>query len=270
MGLRTKLYKFYRYKIYKVFPEKRGMTRLHDFLKSIALLEVENYSGEPETINEKQWHNLIILDACRHDIYEEVNGKTPKRVTVGSHSREFIEKTFSDGDFSDTIYISANPHFSEDEFKKFTGRDVEEVFFDVYHTYSTDWDDQNRTVMPEDVARDAKTAQKLFPEKKKVIHFMQPHHPFIEFNYSEYEEDGSIWDIAQKGLLSRDKIWNAYRENLEYVMPHVRELAQELEGRTVVTADHGNLAGENGLYHHPYGAKSKGLREVPWDVISEE
>lgn len=60
----------------------------------------------------------------------------------------------------------------------------------------------------------------------------------------------------------------AYEKNLEQVLEHVEELSNILEGKTVVTADHGDLLGENGLYGHPGNSNLKVLRKVPWDVIS--
>lgn len=53
--------------------------------------------NEGELVMNKDWDNLIILDACRHDLYEEMKReKIDKRVTLGSTSKEFIEKNFGD------------------------------------------------------------------------------------------------------------------------------------------------------------------------------
>lgn len=266
MSLSAEIYKIYKKGFFEKHKEVKGAVRLHDTLKSFAQNSVEKPEKKPEGIFEKKdWDNLIIIDACRHDLYEEVEGKTDKRTTVGGHSREFLEKTFSQGDFSDVVYISANFHTTPKLFEKATGRKPENVFHAIYQTHDTDWEDHG-WISPEAVVRDAKSAQKLFPDKKLIIHFNQPHHPFNSLDLSDYEES-SIWKLAERGEFSDETVWKHYRKNLEYVMPYVKKLADELEGKTFLTSDHGNLVGENGLYHHPYGAKSKPVREVPWTEL---
>ena len=247
-------------------------------LTYLALRHTEKISEEPDDIFSFDWDNLIILDACRHDLYEEVNGETDYRITKESMSKGFIRENFSEGDYSDVVYITANPFFNEKKFKKLTGRDVDDVFHEVFHTYRTDWSEEENTVLPESVVRDAKTSEKLFPEKKKIIHFMQPHHPFINFDLVDAGFDDILsteiydneWDLAMRGDLEHEVVAEAYRENLELVMPHVKELGENLSGKTMVTADHGNLMGENGLYWHPPRSKAKGLRKVPMTEIKKK
>jgi hypothetical protein len=75
------------------------------------------------------------------------------------------------------------------------------------------------------------------------------------------------------GLVSRERLWEAYLDNLELVLEHVWQLSDELGGRTVITSDHGNLLGERAwpvpvrLYGHPRGVRSKPLVTVPYAVI---
>jgi hypothetical protein len=266
MTVKTKIYRLYQEKFFEDYNHIKGAVRFHDFLKDWAQKSLERPEKEPEGIFEKDdWDNLMIIDACRHDLYEEVEGQTPKRTTVGGHSREFLEKTFSEGDFSNIVYISANFHTDPRLFKEATGREPEEVFHAIYQTHDTDWGEDN-IVPPEAVLRDARSARKLFSDKRLIVHFMQPHHPFKSLDLSDYEET-AVWKLAERGEIDDDKLWKHYRKNLEFVMPYVRELSEELEGKTFLTADHGNLVGENGLYHHPYGASSKPVREVPWTEL---
>ena len=42
-----------------------------------------------------------------------------------------------------------------------------------------------------------------------------------------------------------------------------------LTGKTVITADYGNLVRGNRLFGHGFKSRSKGLRKVPWHVIGE-
>lgn len=275
------IHKFYKYKIYPKISNLRGATRLKTILEKLAWRNLEDYEGQPVSVLEKDWDNLIVIDACRYDIFDETFPElnSGKRLTVGSSSAEFIEKTFTDNYYNDIVYITANPHFHQSEFEKLTGKKAEDMFHTVFHTYKNDFDMEKGTVLPENVVRDVSTAEKLFPEKRKIVHFMQPHHPFVgdinlqtSTGFDQYldAETGSIsslggpWALAELGGISGKKVVDAYVSNLEFVMDYVFELADLLEGETFVTADHGNLIGEKGLFGHPYGSDAKGLREVPW------
>lgn len=267
---RAKIAKLYRYRILPYVKDYRGALYLNRTLKNWAQKNVDSIEEDPKSIFERgEWDNLLILDACRHDLYEEVCGETDYRITLGAHSREFIEKTFSEGDYSDCVYITANVHFSEQKFKNNAGRSPDEVFHEIFNTFETDWSSEERVVLPEDLIRDAKTAKKLFPDKKLIVHFMQPHHPFVESDEDYRDRDDFVWNLAERDEVPRDLVWRDYRRNLEFVLDEIEDFVDNLSGKTVITSDHGNLAGENDLYHHPYGSKAVPVRKVPWDIVSD-
>ncbi|MFB6215433.1 MAG: hypothetical protein ABEJ72_00460, partial [Candidatus Aenigmatarchaeota archaeon] len=187
----------------------------------------------------------------------------------------YIERNFSDRGCGDIVYITGNPHFQTEIFEEMTGREPSEVFHEVFNTYDTDWDEEKGVVMPDAIVRDAETAEKLFPGKRKIVHFMQPHPPFVNSDIEQVpnriEAIGQAFNESQraeKGEIERKTVIQDYRENLEFVLPYVDNLAEKLSGRTVVTADHGEILGENGLFDH-YKGNYRVLREVPWDVISD-
>ena len=137
---------------------------------------------------------------------------------------------------------------------------------------------------PEHVLKDLKTAEKLFPDKKKILHFMQPHNPFIESDidfevtgFSKYmaeedtiaDEPETEWDLARKGKISREKVEQAFRQNTEFIINYLKENSEEFQGKTIITADHGNLVGEKGFYGHPGLRKEVALRKVPWVTLSD-
>lgn len=244
-------------------------------LKRLAAKGIEEVNKDPESIfSRTDWKTLIILDACRHDLYEEVIGeKVESRISLGSTTTEYIERTFSEGDFSDIVYISANPFFSDRFLVELIDRG--NPFHTKFDVFQDRWNKKEGTVLPEDVADIARTAQKLFPEKKLIIHFIQPHYPFIGFDdegFADSEgwlsegQSASIWDRAENGDYAQEEVWSAYRQNLEAVLPYAERLVESTEGRTVITSDHGNLVGENGLYGHPDNMDFTPLRKVPWDV----
>jgi len=91
---------------------------------------------------------------------------------------------------------------------------------------------------------------------------MQPHYPFFGATGSTIEEKGilqgtvgseteglaryAIWTQLQFGIadISIDELWQAYRENLDIVLDEALPLAESLPGKTVLTADHGNVVTE--------------------------
>lgn len=277
--LRSKIYKKYKYNIFPRIDHIRGTTRLKDTLENIAQLGIPKINeADVEKISDKEWNNLIILDAARHDTYKDtLNPEADYRITAESHSRGFIRENFSEGDWSDTVVITANPFYNEKEFENLTGEKPEEKFETIFQVWGTDWNDDHGTVMPDKLVEKTQTAEKLFSDKKKIIHFMQPHYPFIE---SEIEEPGihgiitgenlrQVWERAENHTIEHKKVTDGYIHNHGVVRSCLDELNEFLKGETRITADHGNLLGENGFYGHPGRSKLRPVREVPWDRLEE-
>lgn len=266
MNLRTQLYTNYRYKIYPHISDFRGAWRISRELRELAAKGIETVDeNEATSVFEYEWDNLVVLDACRHDLWEEVFGETESRITVGSNTREFIEKTFADRDNSDIVLVTANPQYADHKLEKRIGES--NPFHVKFDLYNTDWDEELGTVRPEKVTEKILTASKLYPDKKIVAHYLQPHYPFLD---SETIADGtvrrskqktSIWNLAEKGKVSRSEVWKAYSRNLEILREDLDKISG-MEGRTIITSDHGNLVGENGLYGHPGNIEKLQLRKV--------
>jgi hypothetical protein len=239
-----------------------------------VLENLDKEHRETQSIFERgEWDNLIILDACRYDKLNDIREhEVEDRVTLGSTSSEYVERTFTEDKYDDVVYISANGFLTDQMMQKHLGK--KDIFHEKFDTIETDWDSEKGTVLPEDVVRDAETAESLFPEKRKIIHFIQPHYPYLTREFGERsdthlpDETDDALKLAERGEIPRAEIIKAYEENLEIVLEHAEKLAQELEGKTVITADHGELLGENGLYGHPAGSNAKELRRVPWEEVS--
>jgi len=73
-----------------------------------------------------------------------------------------------------------------------------------------------------------------------------------------------------KGEVPLDKIEKAYKENLRIVWKEVEKLKHALQGKIIVTSDHGNLIGEYGIYGHGGPLRAEGLVKVPWATIKDE
>lgn len=226
---------------------------------------------------DEDWDNLLILDACRFDLAADVfDTEVEYRWSGGSNSEEFLEFNLGNYEADDTVWVTANPHVSA-----FSDR-----IFEVVELWDTHWDEELQTVPPEAVVEATLAAASEYPEKRLIAHFMQPHYPFIgEIGRERLPTHGSftgngvrtngrshddIWTLLREGNVSRELVQTAYRENLELVVPHAEELAEALDGLSVISSDHGNVFGHEigpfpmRLFGHPYGFKIEALIKVPW------
>lgn len=241
------------------------------------------------SVVDEEWDYLIVLDACRFDYFEKQNnldGKLSKKISQGSTTVEWIQKNFTEP-HSDIAYISANPYISRFMLKKKLGFIP---FFYIDEVWDYGWDDEMKTVLPEKVTEAAIRENEKFGDKKRlIIHYNQPHQPYISdpglvrkdwqrLRQRIYEgakgvkkvlDTQSVWHYAMRGEISIDRIKKGYAENLRLVLEEVEKLLEKLEGKIIVTADHGECFGEYWLYAHPGKIYIKPLVEVPWLVIEK-
>jgi len=238
------------------------------------------------SVYEEDWDNLIVLDACRYDVFAdeyEGPGDLSLRYSVTPDSPSFFRRHFKGKECHDVVSVTANPHHK---------RNVDDdQFHHVYHVWESHWDDEIRNVHPESMRDVALGATQSYPDKRLMIHFMQPHAPFIGpwgrehvgiHVGNEHSRQGAIqgyyevdttnpYSLTRDGEIDRETLERAYRENLRVTLEYVEDLLNELEGRTVVTADHGELLGERAWpypwrkYQHPRLLAEK-LLQVPWLV----
>lgn len=230
-------------------------------------------------IMDEDWDNLVILDACRYDLFEQVNtidGELRSVISGDSSTGGFLQYNFGADTFPDTVYVSANPQVQRHE--------VDGQFHDCIKLWEDCWDDDLRTVPPEAVTDRALEIQQQYPHKRLLIHYIQPHYPFIGQTGTQIDhgivtgdgvirserEEVSIWDQLEAGSVDRDTVWRAYRENLELALPAVSRLLNGLTGKSVVTSDHGNSFGTLGVYGHPGGIFLNPLVTVPWLEVQYE
>ena len=221
-----------------------------------------DYPGYDDAIRvmEEDWDTLVVLDACRADFFEEVADLTQfdeyeRVVSLGSHSSEWTRRNFSGREFSDTVYVSANPH---------TSLKAGDAFHKIVELWETDTDEEAGVVFPDVVQKTAVDTHEKFPNKRLVIHFMQPHGPFISSDSSK-SKDGAEYKTSEE-------YWQDYENTLEYVLPFALAIADTISGRTVITADHGQIFPMGykqwlGLYSHPPRLRIPALVTVPWAVM---
>jgi hypothetical protein len=248
-------------------------------------------------VMEQDWDYLLILDACRYDVFKEVNwidGDLDYAISAGSHSEEFCEVNFAGGPFYDTVYVTANA---------FGARIGNGVFYDLVYTGKeidedfVGWHAFSERMEAGTVYDATLEAVEQYPNKRTIAHSMQPHTPYFgdkaEALRERVEDDGlivrsrdpekvkkyslddenvviSLKEAANRGYVSHAEIKEVYIENLRIVLEYVESLVTELDGKVVITADHGEYLGENGKLGHPKYEYSEVVRKVPWLVIDSE
>lgn len=269
--------------MYSLAGIRKGLTEPRLILQEVNRLFYRRLRTWPHNkhgldVFETDWDNLLILDACRSELFERVAdlpGETRTVQSRGSSTREFMRGNFDGRRLLDTVYVTASPmlHRHRDEI------DVE--FHEVVDVWKDQgWNEQYRTVLPETVASATLEAAERFPNKRLLVHFLQPHYPFLGPSGREHFDLDRLdfqWEDAAVGNLGvpDEAVRRAYEENLEEVLPAVERLLFELGGRTVVTADHGQMIGERLFpipireYGHPPGLYSDELVKVPWHVFDE-
>jgi hypothetical protein len=238
-------------------------------LEAYRLIQRYILNNRGTDIMAQDWDNLVILDACRFDLFSQVSdleGDLSKKISRGSHTSEFMNNNFT-GEYPDTVYVSATPQLER--------QGMDDKFFSHLKLWENRWSPELETVPPGDVYDAAIEAEKLHPNKRLIIHFIQPHYPFIgeygkeiahETILSNSSEKDSlfIWERLESGQITIDEVWKAYRENLELTLPFVEKLVSTLTGKSVVTSDHGNEFGRFGVYGHPPKTYLSNLVSVPW------
>jgi hypothetical protein len=133
---------------------------------------------------EESWDYLIVLDACRYDYFEKLwrhylpAGNLERRKSVGSCTVEWRDRSF-DGYYPDVVYVSSNPYINSIKpVASFWGR---EHFHQVVDVWLTGWQKQEGTVPPDTVSQAALRTRRQYPEKRMIIHYLQPHAPYLGF-----------------------------------------------------------------------------------------
>ncbi|PHQ45424.1 hypothetical protein DJ68_12945 [Halorubrum sp. C3] len=243
----------------------------------------DGYNEDGIDLIAQDWDNLIILDACRYDTFEsrsDLPGTLEKRISRGAATPEWLYGNFNDRELKDTVYVTANPMFHEHEAELGT------VFHDVWHLWKEGmgWDYDLQTVPPETTASYAEKAAEQYPNKRLIVHFNQPHGPLIGptaegsvLGPAKPMRDRSflydLWHRLRFSMLTTDTFQQAYAETFDITHDAVEQLLPSLDGKTVISADHGEMLGERPWplplrhFSHYRGFYRPELVEVPWHVI---
>jgi len=110
-----------------------------------------------------------------------------------------------------------------------------------------------------------------FDYDRLILHYMQPHSPYT--NRLRAGEESEYFHKYPSDYLKeggeREKVWNAYLDELRYVLDDIELLLSNIDAdKVVISADHGEAFGEFGVYQHHSGSLHPKIRFVPWVVTS--
>lgn len=125
-----------------------------------------------------------------------------------------------------------------------------------------------------DKAIDAWRKREEIGADRLIVHYMQPHTPFrsrpewFDKGHSDKATWGEGFTELRDGNLDRDEFYDAYEDNLIWVLESIERLVSNCDADIVISADHGNGFGEGFVYGHPEGLPCKIVRKVPLVKLS--
>lgn len=298
------------------------MNNLHDIKKKL-LRNYANLTYSPESIWEKDWDLLILVDACRKDLMDVVAPEYEYIYSIneytspGSCTPEWLKDSFGqeyESNLSETAYVTGNPNSirafpynypSKCDCGNNLNPSYSSKYYDGEHicgscgnmiegdrevpvqilreVWREKWDNEYGTILPRPITDVAiKTARQQDPENM-IIHYMQPHHPFISSpkldqgfqivneNKSPEKMSKTIWEKLDDNEVIKDIVWREYKNNLEFVLDEIELLVKNIQyDSAVITTDHGNAIGEYSLYGHFKNLPISCLVDVPWCTIKVE
>lgn len=245
-----------------------------------ALHQVNRFTRPGTQIYNQDWDLLIIVDACRYDLFQEVAEEfgfrdVSRSRSVASVTRRWMQLNFTPqyrNEMARTAYICGNPH-SDSELDPSNFALLDEVWRDAWVSPGT--------VPPEAVTNAAIRVGRESSPERMIVHYMQPHCPFIpspelsngkslsRFGQQSWDD---VWQRLEKGEVQLKTVWDGYRENLRLALEEVKVLLQNTDANVaVISSDHGNAVGEQGLYGHPERMPFRCLRTVPYvETVAED
>lgn len=278
-------------------------TARHAWMGTLSAVGPRFYRGVP--IWQHDWDVFVVLDACRVDALCELAASgefeflpRPDAIetttSVGSATAEWMNATYAPtyaADCAHTAYVSANPHTASDH-GGYANLPLEsDAFALLDEVWKTEWcTDGTPTVHPRPVTEHAVATwrrRETIDADRLIVHYMQPHRPYRSFEYEGGRHpdettvgaaeatagrdqglwDQNYWEAFVRGELDRETIWRAYLDNLRWVLEDLSVLVENVTGRVVISADHGEAFGEWGVYEHPPRSPVPVLRKVPYVSI---
>ncbi len=233
-----------------------------------------------ELLLRRKWNVLILLDACRADYLRRLRPEARAVNSLYSITWGWVARFAQLAARLDSLvfYFTANPVVNREM------RRHPEAPLRLISLWQDHWGRHGPLNLPAVHPEAVVKAVRAFLNRhgqplRMVVHFLQPHVPFIgrtALPYSnwgrgmddelsrEVESLPGLKEALAAGEVTIRRVRECYEANLELVLPYRDELSRLVKGLVVTTADHGQLLGERGLYGHCAGPLHPELTEVPW------
>jgi len=179
-------FKFYFLEI----PSKLLKYNQQSSINQVNSSDTRNNEIKLQPVHEGDWSYLIILDACRFDVFKQeysdfLEGKLKKVWSRGSATPEWLAQTFDSPRYN-LKYISANVFVNQSGFRLDSGWYAADKFTEVREAWREKWSHENNTVLPSELTD--YSLSEIESGDRAVIHFVQPHRPFISSGDDEYTQ----------------------------------------------------------------------------------
>jgi len=231
---------------------------------------------QKDLISGMDWDVMIVLDACRFDTFEKLVSAGQLDI-LGQYSQV-------DSQALHTAMWYNNNWKMENDVNLISGHGIlwlEE--FSIHKRFKRPYGffDKNRKdwIYPEKNFKKLLEYQDLYPNEKFLVHIIPPHLPFLGRNGKKFmqqldvinphttEGEGNMTAYEKVTSYGNKNGWDIpkvmYMENLAYAFEWIEKFIDLIQGKVVITADHGELLGEGGVYGHNEGFEEI-LRSVPW------
>ena len=258
---------------------------------------------QADLIHNTGWKFLVVLDACT---YKPFNKLYPckKTISPATWTLEWLNKMWPDY-YDDIVYISGNIYCLNQSITKhhrYGGRysyEGSKHFFKVVEVCNKGWSKKYGTVLPIEINKAFSREYLRNPQKRFILHYMQPHRPYITLDGKEKKKTVTqrmskhmggksgrhrlmgyiperfkwvIGDAIGKEQPPYAYVWmkegypglrRVYSDEIKNVMDKVAMLTESIDGKWVITADHGERITHPLLDGHG-GRRDKDVIEVPW------
>lgn len=235
---------------------------------------------------------LIILDACRCDVFTEVAPEYLAFESIkpmqseGRNTFEYVSRCW-DESYDDVAYVSAATPVNSDSREEYDEHTLRQLYggyvpsehlSNIRDVWRESWDESIGITPPAAVTDAALEAD----SQKIVAHYFQPHAPYIgrqsllghTNNESSSPREGEpvdapVWEQVKYGDLTRGQLYQLYESNLRRALREVCRLVEQIDNKTVaIMGDHGEALGEYWSYGHS-SSKHPYVRTVPWGIVDK-
>lgn len=225
-------------------------------------------------LREQESWLLILLDACRYPEFSEMapavfDGDLKKMTTEGHDTFEYIRACWPES-YPNVTYLSGAPAVNsgsleiddEELAEMYNGYVPNNHIGDIVDVWQSGWDESLGVIPPWNITP---VIRDYFDEDQLVVHYLQPHAPYVgveqELGHHNDESanpgegepiDAPLWRRIKRGDITRSRLVELYRSNLEAVLYEAAKVVEEApHDNIVIMGDHGEALGEYWTYAHP-------------------